>query len=93
MTNRFLVYTGTISYGLYLLHKIPFDGAQSLHLDSRPALALMVGLAGGFFLAFVSWNVLEKPCLRLKRFFSAPKMIQLNVQSGDFAALPGKHVS
>ncbi len=73
MTNRALVYIGTISYGLYLLHKIPFDAAQSFHLDSRPALALLFGLGGGFALAFVSWNVLEKPCLRLKRFFTASK--------------------
>ena len=28
MTNRFLIYTGTISYGLYLLHKIPFGMVQ-----------------------------------------------------------------
>lgn len=93
MTNRFLVYTGTISYGLYLLHKIPFDAAQSLHLDSRPALALGMGLAGGFFLAFVSWNVLEKPCLRLKRFFRAPKTSNLDAESGNCAALSGKRVS
>ncbi len=93
MTNRFLVYTGTISYGLYLLHKIPFDAAQSLHLDSRLALALAVGLAGGFALAFVSWNVLEKPCLRLKRFFRAAKTKPLNTESGDFAAVSGKPVS
>ena len=32
LTNRFLVYTGTISYGLYLLHKIPFDLAKSFHV-------------------------------------------------------------
>jgi peptidoglycan/LPS O-acetylase OafA/YrhL len=30
LTSRFLVYTGTISYGLYLLHKIPFDVGANL---------------------------------------------------------------
>ncbi len=89
MTNRFVVYIGTISYGLYLLHKIPFDVAQTLHLDSHPALVLVVGLAGGFALAFVSWNILEKPCLRLKRFFVARKSSQANTDRVDFAALRG----
>ena len=29
--NRFLTYTGIISYGLYLLHKIPLDVAKEMH--------------------------------------------------------------
>ena len=35
MANRFLRYSGIISYGLYLLHKIPFGAVQVLHLDRR----------------------------------------------------------
>jgi peptidoglycan/LPS O-acetylase OafA/YrhL len=69
LKNRFIVYTGMISYGLYLLHKIPFDMAQSLHLDRHPAIALPIGLSGGFVLAIASWTLLEKPFLNLKRFF------------------------
>jgi len=77
LTNRFLVYTGTISYGLYLLHKIPFDAAQLLHLDRHPLLALPIAIAGGYALAALSWNLLEKPFLRLKRFFeSRPSRVQ-----------------
>ena len=77
LTNRFLVYTGTISYGLYLLHKIPFDVAQLLHLDRHPLLALPITIAGGYALAALSWNLLEKPFLRLKRFFeSRPARMQ-----------------
>ena len=71
LTNRFLVYTGIISYGLYLLHKIPFDAAQLLHLDRHPLLALPITIAGGYALAALSWNLLEKPFLRLKRFFES----------------------
>ena len=33
LTNRFLVYTGTISYGIYLLQKIPLDVVKAFHLD------------------------------------------------------------
>ncbi len=70
LTSRFLTYTGAISYGLYLLHKIPFDMAQSFHLDRHPALALPLGIVAAYGLATVSWRVLEKPFLNLKRFFA-----------------------
>jgi peptidoglycan/LPS O-acetylase OafA/YrhL len=69
MTNRFLVYTGTISYGIYLLEKIPLDAAKAFHLDKHPLLALPMTAAATFALAVVSWNLLEKPILKLKRFF------------------------
>jgi peptidoglycan/LPS O-acetylase OafA/YrhL len=69
LQNRFLRYTGTISYGLYLLHKIPTDLLQASHLDRYPLLILPVVLLGSYALAALSWNLLEKPFLRLKRFF------------------------
>jgi peptidoglycan/LPS O-acetylase OafA/YrhL len=68
LTNRFLVYTGTISYGLYLLHKIPFDMAKAFHLDRHPLLVLPLVLIACYAAAALSWNVLERPFLRLKRF-------------------------
>lgn len=69
LANRFLRYTGTISYGIYLLQKIPMDAAQSLHLDRYPAIVLPLIAAVTYAVATLSWNLLEKPCLRLKRFF------------------------
>src|SRR5207247_5123628 len=71
LTNRFLVYTGTISYGLYLLHKIPFDAAQTFHADGHPLLALPIMLLAGYAMAALSWNLLERPFLSLKRFFES----------------------
>ena len=71
MTSRFLVYTGTISYGLYLLHKIPFGMVQVLHLDRYPDLPVPVILVLSYALAALSWNLLEKPFLGLKRFFDS----------------------
>lgn len=71
VTNRWLAYTGTISYGLYLLHKIPFDVLQAFHLDRHPVLALLIGLAASYIIAIISWRLLEKPLLRLKQFFEA----------------------
>jgi peptidoglycan/LPS O-acetylase OafA/YrhL len=71
LTNRFLVYTGTISYGIYLLQKIPLDVVKAFHLDKHAYLALSITTAVTFALATLSWNLLEKPFLKLKRFFEA----------------------
>jgi peptidoglycan/LPS O-acetylase OafA/YrhL len=74
MTNRFLVYTGTISYGIYLLQKIPLDTAKSFHLGSSSFLILPISAVVTYALAIVSRNFLEEPFLRLKRFFDAGGM-------------------
>ena len=71
LTNRFLVYTGTISYALYLLHKLPFDAARAFHVEGRPLLALPLLVAAGYAMAALSWILLERPFLRLKRFFES----------------------
>jgi peptidoglycan/LPS O-acetylase OafA/YrhL len=76
LTNRFLVYTGTISYGIYLLEKIPLDAAKAFHLDQHPFLALPITTAATYVMASLSWRILEKPFLRLKRFFEAKKVYQ-----------------
>jgi peptidoglycan/LPS O-acetylase OafA/YrhL len=67
--NRFLIYSGVISYGIYLLEKIPIDAVKSFHLNGQPAIILLVTAAATYLLATLSWNLLEKPALRLKRFF------------------------
>ena len=74
LRNRFLRYTGTISYALYLLHKIPTDLLQAMHLDRHPVLILPEVLLGSYALAALSWNFLEKPFLRLKHFFPAESL-------------------
>jgi peptidoglycan/LPS O-acetylase OafA/YrhL len=71
LRNRLLMYTGTISYGLYLLHKIPADFVQAAHLDRHPALILPFIFLASYALAALSWNLLEKPFLNLKHFFPA----------------------
>jgi peptidoglycan/LPS O-acetylase OafA/YrhL len=71
LNNRFMVYTGTISYGLYLLHKIPFDIAKTLSLHRYPVLIVPILLAACYGMAALSWELFEKPFLRLKRFFES----------------------
>jgi peptidoglycan/LPS O-acetylase OafA/YrhL len=84
LTNRFMIYTGTISYGLYLLHKIPFDMAKTFHADRHPLLALPILLAACYAMAALSWIVLEKPFLRLKRYFESKPAVSGRA-SRDFA--------
>jgi peptidoglycan/LPS O-acetylase OafA/YrhL len=76
LTNRFLVYTGTISFGIYLLEKIPLDAAKSFHLDRHPVLALPITTAATYALAILSWRLMEQPFLRLRRFFEAKVVYQ-----------------
>jgi peptidoglycan/LPS O-acetylase OafA/YrhL len=87
LTNRFLVYTGTISYGLYLLHKIPFDMAQTFHLDRHAWLTLPTAIAASYAVATLSWNLLEKPFLRLKRFFES-KPVRSDPTNGRLVLVP-----
>ena len=86
MTNRFMVYTGTISYGLYLLHKISVGIVETLHLDRHPSLLLPVILALSYALAALSWNLLEKPFLKLKRFFEMARVLP-NAAASPFATV------
>jgi peptidoglycan/LPS O-acetylase OafA/YrhL len=70
LANRFLMFTGTISYGLYLLHKIPDDAFKRLHWkEAHPVAAFWAAVVFSYLLALVSWKLLEKPFLNLKRFF------------------------
>ena len=72
LCSRFLIYTGTISYGLYLLHKIPFAALESWGGANESLPAFCVGLLACYVLAFLSWHLLERPFLSLRRFFAPP---------------------
>jgi peptidoglycan/LPS O-acetylase OafA/YrhL len=81
LTNRFLVYTGTISYGIYLLEKIPVDVAKSFHLDKHQFLAFPITVVATYAMAALSWRFLESPFLALKAFFD--ETTTCHAQSGD----------
>ena len=69
LANRFLIYSGVISYGIYLLEKIPIDAVKSFRLNGHPAIVLLLTVGATYLLATLSWQLFEKPALRLKRFF------------------------
>lgn len=82
LTNRFLVYTGTISYGIYLLEKIPADFIKAVHLGKHPILAFSITAGATYAMAILSWNLFEKPLLRLKRFFDVTAISQNHTTDG-----------
>jgi hypothetical protein len=51
--------------------KIPLDAAKSFHLDQQQFPALPITVAVTYAMAASFWNLLEKPFLRLNRFFEA----------------------
>jgi peptidoglycan/LPS O-acetylase OafA/YrhL len=80
LRNRFIVYTGQISYGLYLLHKLPFDFAKAFQMNAHPLLTAAILFAACYGVAALSWNLLEMPFLRLKKFFEP---VSVPVRHGD----------
>ncbi len=89
LSSRALVFTGTISYGLYLLHKLPFDVVKGRAVE-HPALVFTLLIAAAYLLAYASWYLLEQPFLRLKRFYPPPRSPREPAGSESLAVeLPG----
>jgi peptidoglycan/LPS O-acetylase OafA/YrhL len=82
LNSRFLVYTGTISYGIYLLEKIPVDVAKSFHLDEHEFLAFPITAVATYAMAALSWKFIESPFLRLKRFFDGTTACHSQIGDG-----------
>jgi len=78
--NRFILFTGRISYGLYLIHMGVFGIATKPELrrfyPKLPVLNDVAYLAVGALLTYgaasLSWFLLEKQVLYAKRWFAAP---------------------
>ncbi len=72
LTTAPAVWIGRRSYGLYLWHSLAFFAV--LHVVRPPgALLVPMEFALSFICAYVSWTVLERPCLALKNRFGARK--------------------
>jgi peptidoglycan/LPS O-acetylase OafA/YrhL len=74
MENKWVVYGGKISYGIYLYHKViptlfisSFERA-GLGLPNR-WLTLVISIALTFLISHLSWKFVESPILKLKKNF------------------------
>lgn len=67
---------GRYSYGLYIWHMLAFAAVGLHRFTGDPPAVRLVGVAGAAGLAFlfaaISWVLIERPLLRLKRFFPRP---------------------
>jgi peptidoglycan/LPS O-acetylase OafA/YrhL len=70
LEQRFLVYIGSISYGMYLLHMIAIN---TIHrFTPSNALTLTLALPLTVLMAGLSYRYFERPFLSLKARFTAP---------------------
>lgn len=99
LNNRFLRYTGKISYGLYIFHPIffPYYKGWALFRWSNGLKNRFVGdlvtLVGEFALIYavatISWRIFEQPILRLKKRFEAGAKPPRSTVSESEAAMVG----
>lgn len=68
-----LVWTGRLSYGLYLWHFPVFTFVAAWLPALQPARLIALKLFGTFFFATLSYYLVERPCLNLKGKFSVIK--------------------
>jgi peptidoglycan/LPS O-acetylase OafA/YrhL len=82
LTQRWLAYTGKISYGVYLMHVPIFMGVdavtqkvwgKSQFSGAKQVPIVCVAFAATFLAASISWFCFERPILRLKEYFRSEK--------------------
>ena len=91
--NRFVQFTGRISYGLYLTHLAAFGLATKpelrRHYPHSPAFNdgayLIAGLVMSYAIASLSWFLFESQILRAKKWFGSSSEPARKERSPDFA--------
>lgn len=61
-----LAFMGKIGFGLYLLH-FPVFQAVNTYIDAAPAMRLAVAMPIAFGLAWIAYQLIERPMIRLGR--------------------------
>ncbi len=79
LDNKILIFVGTISYGIYLYHRIiPFfsppvfnyiNNYLPLNNPIRISFLVIENLFLIIFVSWLSWKFIEKPILNLKKYF------------------------
>jgi peptidoglycan/LPS O-acetylase OafA/YrhL len=86
LENPAVRYLGRISYPMYLYHQ--WGDAVGRHAAGREPYTLLVGLVAMVLLATGSYYVIEKPFLRLRRFFEADRGSELPGDKDRLARAP-----
>ena len=83
---RPLAFLGTLSYGIYILHRAPMPALERLGM--RPGIELFLATATfTVATATISWYAFERPILALKRYWPMPRARSASV-TGPAAAPP-----
>lgn len=80
-----LVYVGTISYGIYLVHLFALFGAHRVAAYFpgsilQAAISLILGSAGAIAIAAILAYLVERPCIRIGRRLAARVMDQPTIR-------------
>ncbi len=93
LRNRFVLFTGRISYGLYLTHMAVFGLAAKPELRRHyphssgfnDCAYLIVGLVLSYAIASLSWFLFESKILRAKKWFVSSRASQPSRREQDCA--------
>ena len=93
LATRALTYLGMISYGIFLYHLAVIEQLKRWDLGSVPVIHPYIlwpvtALAISAAIATVSWYLLERPALSLKRLVGGPREPQPGEASAEPAAQP-----
>jgi peptidoglycan/LPS O-acetylase OafA/YrhL len=68
LNTRPLIFLGTLSYSLYLIHQVVLFGLDDLSpLRSHPVASAVVAFALSLMFSWTLYVSVEKPCARLRR--------------------------
>ncbi len=79
LSTRALTFTGTISYGLYVIHPFVFSAVLGQSVPGGAIGEFILAYSLSFGLAYSVYHLYEKPFLSLKRYFEAGRKAQVEM--------------